>query len=144
MSYRPDNAEAGFSEGGDRSGIGRRRISDDRADVVADENVRRCEVADDHRTEPPARHLDLSYRQVHSGRTGVSAEPLCVLRKVAPPIPLNEADRGTSVLDHIKVHWFTPIDTRSVLRFNSGHFKALIPPDRDVRRRKPFLQPCEV
>jgi hypothetical protein len=59
-------------------------------------------------------------------------------------IPLNPTDLGASVLYCINMDRFTPVNARSVLGLKTRHVKALIPPNRDVRRGKPFLQERQV
>jgi hypothetical protein len=67
-----------------------------------------------------------------------------MLWKVPPAIPLNPSDRNALTLYHINVDWFDPINGRPVLGLEAREIDPLIPPDRHVRRGKPFLQQREV
>ena len=139
-----DNVEARLSERADRAPITRRRIGDDRTDVIVDENVVRSELPDDRRPEPATRLLDFSYRKIDSCGHMVGAHLNRMLWKVTPPIPLNPADRNAGALYHVHVNWLAPINGRTVLGLKASQIEALIPPVPHVRSREPFLQQRKV
>jgi hypothetical protein len=139
-----DDIEAGLSERTDRALIARRRICDDRTDVIVHENVVRPELPDNRRPEPATRHLDFSYREVDSCRHVVSAQLTGMLWEITPSIPLNPTDRNAAALYDVHMNCLVPINAWTILGLEAIQIEALIPPGRHMRSREPLLQQGEV
>lgn len=142
--YSIDNFEIGLLERADRPQIIRGWISNDGAYVGVYENVVRAELAYHRRPEAATRHVDFSYSEVNSGRAIISTQSSSMFFKVAPAVPLDPADRNAFVLYQVNVNGLTPVYAGTVLSLKAFFIEAFIPPDRYMRRGKPFLQQKEV
>ncbi len=102
------------------------------------------ELPKSSRPQSATRHLDLSYREVDSGRSMTSTQLNCMLRKITPAIPLNPADRNALEQYEVQVNWLAPINARTELSIKADQIEGLIPPGRHMRNREPLLQPSKV